>query len=106
MEALVVDPGAARRPRARGSHLLWALLVGALSAYSLVTIWTNVLPTRRTLAATERRLQRLDRENAAHERFLAAAARECDLLRSDPFTVERALRDTLNMRRAGEHVYR
>ena len=101
----MADPLRSRIPE-RVLRAFWVMLVTALSVYSLSVVSSNVLPTRRVIAATEQRLRRLEAENAAHQRFLDAAERECALLRSDPWTVERALRDELHMSRPGEHIVR
>lgn len=84
----------------------WTALVGVLSVYSLSVIWTNVLPTRNTLAATEQRLRELERENLAYESMLRRTELECELLERDPWTVERILRDEYRMSRPGELVVR
>lgn len=102
----MADPAESKSARSKLTTAAWAALVAGLSAYSLLTVWTNVLPTRRTLAATELRLQRLERQNESHERFLEAADRECEQLRYDPWTIERALRDELRMHRPGEQFVR
>ena len=88
--------------RERSAGLVWALpllLVGAL-VYALANGESGLRPwfrLRAELVDAHSRIDALARENAALQA-------QVDALGSDPFAVERAIREDLELARAGEVV--
>ena len=96
----------AARAAFRPKTIAWTIVVGLLSAYSLSVMWTNILPTRHTLAATEQRLREVKHENEAYLTMLRHSDHEGELLERDPWTVQRILRDEFRMSKPGERIVR
>ena len=77
-----------------------------LSCFAAWVFASNILPTSRTLSATERRLERLEQRNRRTEDNIRAADREAERLSGDTWTVQRILRDEYRMSEHGEVIVR
>lgn len=73
-----------------------------LLGVTAVVLWTNVLPTSRTLSGTRQRAARTEEHNAALEEEIRRLEAEADRLATDRWTIERVLRDEYRMGEAGE----
>ena len=78
----------------------------ALAAFAVSVLVTNILPTSRTISATEHRLERLESRNARLEDEIRDADHEAERLQSDRWAVERILRDEFRMTEEGERIVR
>ena len=96
----------AETPRERMAGIArWAVL-SLLLGYSAAVFVTNICPTRRTLAKSERHLEDLEKRNVQIEERTRALDAEAEQLVRDPWTVERILRDEYRMSNEGEVLVR
>lgn len=93
-----------RRAR-RGSWLIEGVCILFL-AFAVYLLVTNVLPTRRNLADLMRENERVGREIDDLHRERARLDLKADALQSDPYEIEKQLRETLRLTRPEEKVLR
>ena len=91
---------------ARWAEWLRPALVVGLLTFAAGVIFGNVLPTRGALAATQRKLDEQNEENARLKRRIGELTLRADRLAKDPWLTERILRDELKMSADGEVIVR
>ena len=88
--------------RFRGVPVVTLLLLG----FAVSVLLGNYLPTRASVAATDRALTQQMAENRAMAERIRCADAEAERLTRDPWANERILRDDLRMSEKGEVIIR
>ena len=88
--------------RFRGVPVVTLLLLG----FAVSVLLGNYLPTRASVAATDRALTQQQAENRAMAERIRCADAEAERLTRDPWANERILRDDLRMSEKGEVIIR
>jgi hypothetical protein len=82
------------------------VLVIGLLLFALVTLATNVIPAREDLRATRTMLEEQLRENDAAARRAREVDAYAEALATDPWAVQRAVREELNRTDEDEVIVR
>jgi cell division protein FtsB len=91
---------------ARLAAWLRPALVVCLLTFAAGVLFGNVVPTRAALAATQRRLDEQNEENARLKRRIEHLTKHAEELEKDPWLTEQILRDELKMSADGETIVR
>jgi hypothetical protein len=87
-------------------QVVLGLVTGACFLFSLVLVANNIYPTRQKLDRMRFEKARLEEEIRARETQIDLLNRRGDALTSDPYTLDRTLREVLKMNREGELLIR